>query len=226
MTRVLVIDRWRGFAEAVASALAATGRFDRVEALGGVDELAGDIRVAADVVLAGPECATDVLIGPRSARSSAGVPRVIVVADDSDLDQLAPLVRAGAVGWIGRDRSCAELVAVIDEVRAGHTAIPTALVARLVSDLCAGAQPESRRRHLLARLTERETQVLRLMERGLARKEIATELHMSPNTVRTHIQNILQRLEVHSMVAAIALIRPERPLVAGPSSRRVVSSVS
>lgn len=227
MRRVLVIDRLRGFAEAVAAGLVATGEFDRVDVHRGGDAIGPDGLAGAEVVvIAGVESAAELLVGPRATRWYPAVPKVVVVADRADLNQLAPLVRAGAVGWIGRDRSCRELAQVIDQVLAGHTVIPTSLTARLVSDLCAGAQPESLRRQLLARLTDRETQVLRLMEQGLAKKDIATELHMSPNTVRTHIQNILRRFEVHSMVAAIALIRPERHVATGPSSRPTVGSVS
>jgi DNA-binding CsgD family transcriptional regulator len=59
----------------------------------------------------------------------------------------------------------------------------------------------------LASLTVRERQVLEAMMRGLGRDQIAAQLTISPNTVRTHMQNVLGKLEVHSSVAAVALAR-------------------
>jgi DNA-binding NarL/FixJ family response regulator len=56
-------------------------------------------------------------------------------------------------------------------------------------------------------LSEREMQVFTLLEQGLSRPEIAEQLHLSPNTVRTHVQRILRRLNTHSTLAALALAR-------------------
>ena len=66
----------------------------------------------------------------------------------------------------------------------------------------AGAQPE-----IAARLTRREMQVLRCLAAGLGRAEIAERLFVSPHTARTHIQQLMAKLEVHSIVGAMALAR-------------------
>jgi DNA-binding CsgD family transcriptional regulator len=59
----------------------------------------------------------------------------------------------------------------------------------------------------LSVLTGREREILRLYGEGLGRAEVASRLRLSPNTVRTHVQNILGRLEVHSTLAAVAIAR-------------------
>jgi DNA-binding NarL/FixJ family response regulator len=84
--------------------------------------------------------------------------------------------------------------------------VPAAILA-LVVQQPAASDDQTAREKTLSLLTDREIQVFLLLERGLGRNDIAETLHLSPNTVRTHIHRILRRLDVHSTLAALALAR-------------------
>ena len=71
---------------------------------------------------------------------------------------------------------------------------------------------------LLAALTPRERQVLTCLASGAGRQEVAEQLHLSANTVRTHLQNVMSKLGVHSTLEAVAISRPHLEQL-GPSVR-------
>ena len=147
------------------------------------------------------DCADELL----AAR--ADVRLVAVAADGQDVAALAEAVRRGFRGWVPKDAGVADLIDVVRGVHRGETRIPPLLLTRLLDRLMT-EQEERRAAELpLASLTVRERQVLEAMMRGLGRDQIAAQLTISPNTVRTHMQNVLGKLEVHSSVAAVALAR-------------------
>ena len=94
-------------------------------------------------------------------------------------------------------------------VRRGETCIPPVLLTGLLGHLLREQAEERSTGLVLAPLTSRERQVLRAMTRGADRQEISAELGISLNTVRTHSQNILTKLGVHSSLAAVRLARPK-----------------
>lgn len=131
---------------------------------------------------------------------------VVIVTDSDQGDRVVEAVQAGARGWISKRATSAELVAAIRSVARGETFIPADLLTGVLVTLTAGecrhASPEG-----LSHLTQRELDVLDGLVDGLARAEIAERLHVSPNTVRTHVQSILTKLHVHSALAAVAVAR-------------------
>jgi DNA-binding NarL/FixJ family response regulator len=114
---------------------------------------------------------------------------------------------AGVAGYVTRDNSLPELVDVIrcvarDEMPCSPRVAATLLrhVRRLAAD-----------RPLTPRLTARELQVVRLIERGLSNKEIGSQLRIEVATVKNHVHNILEKLEVRSRVEAVARVRSGAP---------------
>jgi DNA-binding NarL/FixJ family response regulator len=125
--------------------------------------------------------------------------RVIVLGDDHDADLLLAAIRAGAAGVVGKTYGASTVLRVAGAVLEGEGAVPRAMlleVARkMVSRDRASDSP-------LSRLSPRERQVLALLSRGWDNARIGRDLFISQHTVRTHIQNILEKLGMHSKLEA------------------------
>ncbi|MCL4242516.1 MAG: response regulator transcription factor [Dehalococcoidia bacterium] len=108
-------------------------------------------------------------------------------------------VRAGAIGYLLKDTQADELIRSIKAAANGQVQLSPQAAARLVREVRAPESPES--------LTERETDVLRLLAQGKANKEIARELIIGENTVKTHVSSILLKLGVQSRTQAALYAR-------------------
>jgi len=128
-------------------------------------------------------------------------PRVLVLTT-FDLDEYVyEALRAGASGFLLKDAPEDQLVAGIKVVADGGSLFAPAVTRRLIERF-AGAAP-SEPPPLLAELTPRELEVLRLVARGLSNAEIADELVLSEHTAKTHVAHILQKLDVRDRVQAV-----------------------
>jgi DNA-binding NarL/FixJ family response regulator len=132
---------------------------------------------------------------------------VVLVADVADRHLLARAVRAGVRGWVPRDASADDLVSAIREASDGGTWIPPKLLTDLLAELSDAPPLHQPVQQPMAALTPREREVLGYLAEGLSRAEVAGRLHLSANTIRTHVQSILAKLDVSSSVAAVALLR-------------------
>jgi len=103
-------------------------------------------------------------------------------------------IRAGAIGLVFKDASPGDLCRAIRAAAAGHIAIEPRVAAKLVEDLRAPETVEA--------LTERETQVMRLLARGLSNREISETLDIGEKTVKTHVSSILSKLRLPSRTQA------------------------
>jgi DNA-binding NarL/FixJ family response regulator len=103
-------------------------------------------------------------------------------------------VRAGATGYLLKDTEAAELCRAIHAAAAGQVQLAPQAAAKLMREVAAPKSPET--------LTERETEVLRLLAHGKANKEIARELSIGERTVKSHISSILAKLNVQSRTQA------------------------
>ncbi len=124
------------------------------------------------------------------------LPETEVVAMTSAVDDAAIIgaIRAGAIGYLLKDADAAELCRAIHAAAAGEVHLSPQAAARLMREV---RVPES---HEL--LTERESEVLLLIARGRANKQIARDLHIGDKTVKTHVSNILSKLGVESRTQA------------------------
>lgn len=137
------------------------------------------------------------------------MPDVEVLAVTSVLEDAAVInaVRAGAIGYLLKDTQADELCRAIKAAAAGQVQLAPQAAARLLREVRAPEQPEA--------LTERETDVLRLVAQGMANKEIASSLSIGEKTVKTHVSHVLQKLGVQSRTQAalyaarIGLVGPD-----------------
>ncbi|MFE6869997.1 LuxR C-terminal-related transcriptional regulator [Kitasatospora sp. NPDC057692] len=133
--------------------------------------------------------------------------RAIVLATADDPQRAARALHAGATGWVAKESSLARLLAVIRGVLRDETHLPPALLTGVIRELTTARRDRTESERLVDTLTPREKQILRCMVAGLGRQAVAERLYLSPHTVRTHMQNVLGKLGVHSTLAAVAVAR-------------------
>jgi DNA-binding NarL/FixJ family response regulator len=132
---------------------------------------------------------------------------VMLSASHSDAD-LMESVMAGARGYLTKDLSPEALLRALRSARRGELAMPRALAGRLVERLAdAARQRGGLREPQLARLSDREREVLRLLANGRTDREIANALTISPRTAETHVAAILRKLEVRNRSEAASVYR-------------------
>ncbi|MBB6435435.1 response regulator transcription factor [Streptomyces candidus] len=152
----------------------------------------------------GPVDGISLVVGVRSGHPTV---RAVVLAEKDDPRRAALALQAGATGWVAKDCSLQRLLAVIRGVLRDETHLPPALLTGVLRELTAARRHRTESERLVESLTPREREVLRCMVAGLGRKAVAERLFLSPHTVRTHMQNVLGKLGVHSTLAAVALAR-------------------
>jgi DNA-binding NarL/FixJ family response regulator len=222
--RVLVVDDHRIFAESLAAALTAEPDIDvtavgtATAALRGLDRAAADGRrydialIDADLTAPAPHTAPDeepddgIALVDR-VRTAHPATRTVVVAERDDPHRAARALQNGAAGWVAKDSSLSRLLAVVRGVLRDETHLPPALLTGVLRELTTARRNRTESERLVESLTNREREVLRCMVAGLGRKAAAEHLYLSPHTVRTHMQNVLGKLGVHSTLAAVALAR-------------------
>jgi two-component system, NarL family, response regulator LiaR len=134
--------------------------------------------------------------------------RILVLTTVLEKGSVSEVVRAGASGYLLKDIHAGELRRAIKAAAAGQAQLASEAAANLMAD---ARLPESAANPL----TERETEVLQLMVRGMSNKEIARTLVVGEQTVKTHVRHILEKLGVCSRTQAVLyalenqLIRPE-----------------
>jgi DNA-binding NarL/FixJ family response regulator len=133
---------------------------------------------------------------------------IIMLSLSSEPERIVKAFQVGAAAWVRKDESLEHLLQVIRGVARGESWLPTSVTADVIQLLLHGGKQHRKNERLLATLTARERAVLACLEEGAAhRDEVAKQLHLSVNTVRTHLQNLMAKLGVHSTVEAVALAR-------------------
>jgi DNA-binding NarL/FixJ family response regulator len=155
----------------------------------------------------GSRPAADGITLAEQVRTDHPAIRTVVLAEQDDPRRAARALQAGASGWVAKDSSLSRLLAVTRGVMRDETHLPPALLTGVLRELTAAHRHRTESERLVESLTPREQEVLRCMVAGLGRKAVADRLYLSPHTVRTHMQNVLGKLGVHSTLAAVALAR-------------------
>jgi DNA-binding NarL/FixJ family response regulator len=143
----------------------------------------------------------------QELRQASDAPYVIFLGHSNDAECIVRAIRAGAASWVRKDESLARLIYVIRGVVRGETWLPPDQTGEVLRLLMRGPDRNEGGDQLLAALTGREREVLLCLARGNRRCDVAEHLHMSPNTVRTHLQNLMAKLDVHTALEAVALTR-------------------
>jgi two-component system nitrate/nitrite response regulator NarL len=140
------------------------------------------------------------------ANSAPGV-AVLLLTGSPDPVAAANALALGARGFLTKDCQPTALVDAVRRVADGETVIADALVGPVLRALTTRQRTVRDAEQVLARLTPREQEVLRLLGEGLTRTEIARRLRVSPHTARTHLQRLLVKLSLHSQLEAAAYAR-------------------
>jgi DNA-binding NarL/FixJ family response regulator len=133
--------------------------------------------------------------------------RVMVLSSDRSVAHAVEAARAGAAAWVAKEQGAAELEAVLRGVIKGDSWYPPHMLGEILRELREDARRASQGDDSLSMLSKREREVLVAMINGKHGRQIARDLTISTDTVRTHIRNIFAKLEVHSRLEAVRVAR-------------------
>jgi DNA-binding NarL/FixJ family response regulator len=144
----------------------------------------------------------------RRLSSLAPLSRVVVLTISADDDDVMNAVMAGACGYLLKDSSIQELIAGIRAAAEGESLISPQIAAKVLQRLRAQSKDIDAAETIRAELSDRELQVLKLIANGKDNAQIASELFISPKTVKNHISNILMKLQIENRIqAAVYAVR-------------------
>jgi two-component system, NarL family, nitrate/nitrite response regulator NarL len=190
--RLLVVSDVLLYREGMARGLSQFGRLTIVGAASGGEATAMLRSLAVDAILLDASSAES-LVTARHLRASHPELPIVGFAIGNAATSVA-CAEAGLVGFVGRDGTLAELERAVEQAIAGEVGCSPELAAMLCRRVAAlaGGPPAP----ATATLTRRERQIAALVSEGLSNKEIAIELRIGPATVKNHIHNILEKLQV------------------------------
>ena len=195
-------------------ALVRAGFRKLLEAESGI-EVVGEAEDGASATMAARRLRPDVVLMdirmPRmdgieaARRMAADVPHArVVILTTYDLDEYVyQALRAGACGFLLKDAPPDQLVAAVRLAASGDALLAPAITRRLIEEFARRTMPDPELTAQVGSLTEREREVLVYLARGLANAEIARELNVGEATVKTHVANVLQKLEARDRVQAV-----------------------
>jgi DNA-binding NarL/FixJ family response regulator len=199
--RVLVVDDHSLFRDGIVSLLDAAG-FEVVGQAGdGNMAVQEAIRLRPELVLLDihmPEMTG--LEALKRIKSALPETRVVMLTVSDDEVYLTDAIKSGADGYLLKHLSAPEFIQMLEGVKRGEAAITRKTAAFLMKQI---AQPPSRQEKPVAQLTEREVEILRLLAEGLSNKSISERLSLSENTIKYHLKNILQKLNVQNRTEAV-----------------------
>ncbi|GAA3736473.1 response regulator transcription factor [Salinactinospora qingdaonensis] len=204
--RVMVVDDHPMWREAVARDLSEAG-FEVVATAG---EGGKAIRVApaarptvAVVDLQLPDMQGVAVI--RSLLATPEPPRILILSASGEHQDVLDAVKAGATGYLVKSATGAELIDAVCRVHEGDAVFTPGLAGLVLGEYrrMAAAPQQGGAEGDAPRLTERETEVLRLVAKGLSYKQIAARLTLSHRTVQNHVQNTLNKLQLHNRVELV-----------------------
>jgi len=218
--RIIIVSDARLYREGLALSLA---RVDRVVVVGVADTVASALTCIEDknpdVVLldfAMPEA----LALPDTIAAARLAVKVVAFSVAETDDEICECAEAGIAGYVARNGSKEDLIAAIENAVRGEVVCSPRAAASLFRRLAAHVRTK-RQRPPEAALTSREQDIIALIDRGLSNKEIARQLQIRLPTVKNHVHNILEKLQVRRRGAAAALLR--EPVLARATTQRLPS---
>ncbi len=188
-------------------------------------ELVGQASDGAEAVQKAAESLPDVVLMdirmPRSSgieacramKEAAPSAKIIILTISDEEEDLFEAIRAGASGYLLKDIPLDEVAEAVRAVSGGQSLINPSMAGKLLTEFATLARRdgEARAQEVPApKLTEREMQVLKLVARGMNNRDIAKELFISENTVKNHVRNILEKLQIHSRMEAVMVAVREK----------------
>jgi DNA-binding NarL/FixJ family response regulator len=203
---VLVVDDHRTFAEALALAFRLEKEFAVEVVVTGQAAVEAVERLHPDVVFMDVEMpGMDGIVAIRRIKDADPSTAVLVLSAHDDDILKGRALEAGASGYVSKLTGLEELPKMARRAHKGEPLIEPQEVIRLLRVLRRRRHQESTERQRVNRLTPKQTEILQLMADGLSPPAIAKQLGMSPYTLRTHVQNILTRMGVHTKLEAVAM---------------------
>jgi DNA-binding NarL/FixJ family response regulator len=190
------------------------------EAVNGQEAIARAAELGPDVILM--DVRMPVLDGLQATRqitaagldAPGGAPKVLVLTTFDLDDYVYEALRAGASGFLLKDASAGELAEAVRVVAAGDALLSPGVTRRLIAEFARVGAPRAATRKNLDGLTDRETEVLGLVARGMSNGEIAAHLVVAEQTVKTHVSRVLMKLALRDRAQAVVfayesgLVRP------------------
>jgi DNA-binding NarL/FixJ family response regulator len=176
------------------------------EAVNGQEAITRAAELRPDVILM--DVRMPVLDGLQATRQITAMtdPPKILVLTTFDLDDYVyEALRSGASGFLLKDASATELANAVRLVAAGDALLAPGVTRRLIAEFARMGAPRSPGRKQLEGLTERESEVLALVARGMSNAEIADHLVVAEQTIKTHVGRILMKLGLRDRTQAVVL---------------------
>ena len=147
----------------------------------------------------------DGLAATREITAMAQAPKVLILTTFDLDDYVYEALRSGASGFLLKDASARELADAVRLVAAGDALLAPGITRRLIAEFARMGAPRTPSRQQVEGLTERESEVLALVARGLSNAEIAGRLVVAEQTVKTHVSRILMKLGLRDRTQAVVL---------------------
>jgi two-component system nitrate/nitrite response regulator NarL len=205
-TRILLVEDHASFRQALAFMFEREGKFAVAGQAGSLTEARAFLRESPEsfdvavVDLALPDGDGFGLIAELSSRPDV---MTLVLSASLEPARFARAVEAGASGVLHKSAPIGEIVDAVRRLRSGEALLSPAEVVEMLRMVSRRRQEEYEARRAIEKLTPREKQVLMALGEGLDSKDIAEKLHITVETERTHMVNILGKLDVHSRLQAL-----------------------
>jgi DNA-binding NarL/FixJ family response regulator len=188
-------------------------------------ELVGEASDGAEAVQKAGEALPDVVLMDIRMPKSSGIEacramkevapssKIVMLTISDEEEDLFEAIRAGASGYLLKDIPLDEVADVVRAVHGGQSLINPSMAAKLLTEFATlnkGDQEERAEQVPAPKLTDREMQVLKLVAKGMNNRDIAKELFISENTVKNHVRNILEKLQIHSRMEAVMIAVREK----------------
>jgi DNA-binding NarL/FixJ family response regulator len=189
-------------------------------------ELVGQASDGAEAVARAGEVLPDVVLmdirmpktsgieAARAMKEAAPSARIVMLTISDEEEDLFEAIRSGASGYLLKDIPLDEVADAVRSVYGGQSLINPSMAGKLLTEFATLGrhdQEEERPQQVPApKLTDREMEVLKLVARGMNNRDIAKELFISENTVKNHVRNILEKLQIHSRMEAVMIAVREK----------------
>jgi len=193
-------------------------------------EVVGEASDGAEAVQKASESLPDVVLMdvrmPRSGgieacreiKEVAPSARIIILTMSDEEEDLFEAIKAGASGYLLKDIPLDDVAEAVRSVYGGQSLINPSMAGKLLTEFASLARRDTEeppRQVPAPYLNDREMQVLRLVARGMNNRDIAKELYISDNTVKNHVRNILEKLQIHSRMEAVMVAVREKLIELG-----------
>ena len=211
--RVLVVDDQELFRRGLIMLLSGDTDIEVVgEAADGITATDLAVKTAPDVILLDVRMPRRTGVEAcRAIKEAVPSAKIIMLTVSDEEADLYESVKNGASGYLLKDSSIEEVAQAIRVVNEGQSLISPSMAVKLIDEFKQMSKPEREQGPAL-RLTDRELEVLRLVAKGLNNREVAKELFISENTVKNHVRNILEKLQLHSRMEAVMYAMREKLL--------------